>query len=343
MHKQENVSLLGFCVHGWYGISNACWCLLHRVAGIVGDVLFSTKESSPYDLAVVQLRDSLLEASVPQMAQSFHPGFVTFLLNGDIRTTIIKLDTRFMFSKPFLHLENSSQVSLQLVFFLPAGDPVVVVGYGGMGQRCGPSLTCGVLSKAISLEQQPVMLQTTCAVQAGTSGGAVVHRHTRELLGKKQKIQNSFWSAGGTWRTLHGAPHVGRKICWFMSVFSFCTAVFPLLTHTSIFLQASCPATRRTSLPKSCTRISTTASQWLFSRECCSTLSRQRTPVSSGCWTWQKRESEGFGGCKSLRAKCSTVTAIESKQSETDWTVNPVLITMLLHHIVYFIKQSVFF
>lgn len=339
------LSVQGFCVYGWCRISNARWCLLHRVAAIVGDVLFSTKESSPYDLAVVQLRDSLSEASFPQMAQSFHPGFVTFLLNGDTRTTIIKSETCFMFStkpEPFLHLENSCQISLRLVFFLSAGDPVVVVGYGGMGRRCGPSLTRGVLSKAISLEHQPVMLQTTCAVQAGTSGGAVVHRHTRELLGKKQK-KNPALFVVSRGHTLHGAPHVGRKICWFMSVFSFCTAVFPVLTHTSIFLQASCPATRRTSLPKSCTRISTTASQWLFSRERCSTLSRQRTPVSSGCWTWQKRESEGFGGCKSLRAKCSRVTAIESKQCETDWTVKPALITMLLHHIVYFIEQSAVF
>lgn len=86
---------------------------------------------------------------------------------------------------------------------------MVVVGYGGMGRRCGPSLTCGVLSKAISLEHQPVMLQTTCAVQAGTSGGAVVHRHTGELLGKKQKkIQYSLWSAGGTRRTLYTVHHM---------------------------------------------------------------------------------------------------------------------------------------
>lgn len=92
---------------------------------------------------------------------------------------------------------------------------MVVVGYGGMGRRCGPSLTCGVLSKAISLEQQPVMLQTTCAVQAGTSGGAVVHRHTRELLGKKQKKNPELFlvSRGHLENTLYGAPHVGRKIC----------------------------------------------------------------------------------------------------------------------------------
>lgn len=69
-------------------------------------------------------------------------------------------------------------------FFLTAGDPVVVVGYGGLGRRCGPSLTCGILSKAISLKEGPVMLQTTCAVQAGTSGGAVVQRYSGELLGK---------------------------------------------------------------------------------------------------------------------------------------------------------------
>ncbi|XP_065815585.1 peroxisomal leader peptide-processing protease [Labrus bergylta] len=107
-----------------------------RVLDVVGDVLFSTRASSPYDLAFVQMRDAVKHAVVPQMAQSFSPG-----------------------------------------------ESVVVVGYGGLGRRSGPSLTCGILSKAIILNDQPVMLQTTCAVQAGASGGAVVHRYTGELLG----------------------------------------------------------------------------------------------------------------------------------------------------------------
>ncbi|KAM3862532.1 peroxisomal leader peptide-processing protease [Diretmus argenteus] len=103
---------------------------------VVGDVLFSTKASSPYDLALVQLRDSAPEVVLPQLAKYFQPG-----------------------------------------------EDVVVVGYGGLGRSCGPSLTCGILSKAISWNYQPVMLQTTCAVQAGASGGAVVRTHTGELLG----------------------------------------------------------------------------------------------------------------------------------------------------------------
>nr|XP_019943426.1 PREDICTED: peroxisomal leader peptide-processing protease [Paralichthys olivaceus] len=107
-----------------------------RVRNVVGVVLFSTKASSPYDLALVELGDSVPETTVPQMAQSFNPG-----------------------------------------------ESVVVVGYGGLGQRCGPSLTGGVLSKAISWKSQPVMLQTTCAVQAGASGGAVVRKLSGELLG----------------------------------------------------------------------------------------------------------------------------------------------------------------
>ncbi|XP_042358410.1 peroxisomal leader peptide-processing protease [Plectropomus leopardus] len=107
-----------------------------RVHDVVGEVLFSTKASSPYDLALVQLRDSTTKAVVPRMAQSYNPG-----------------------------------------------ESVVVVGYGGLGRRCGPSFTCGVLSKAISLSEGPIMLQTTCAVQAGTSGGAVVRTQTGELLG----------------------------------------------------------------------------------------------------------------------------------------------------------------
>ncbi|KAM6922476.1 peroxisomal leader peptide-processing protease [Lycodopsis pacificus] len=107
-----------------------------RVRDVVGDVLFATKASSSYDLALVQLRDSVTEAVVPCMAQSYSPG-----------------------------------------------ESVVVVGYGGLGRRCGPSLTSGVLSKTITWKDQPVMLQTTCAVQAGTSGGAVVRTRSGELLG----------------------------------------------------------------------------------------------------------------------------------------------------------------
>lgn len=107
-----------------------------RVQDMTGDVLFSTKASSPYDVALVQLRRSLPEAVVPQMAQRFSPG-----------------------------------------------ESVLVVGYGGLGRRCGPSLTCGILSKAIGPNQRPIMLQTTCAVQSGASGGAVVRTCSGELLG----------------------------------------------------------------------------------------------------------------------------------------------------------------
>lgn len=79
-----------------------------------------------------------------------------------------------------------------LVYFpSSAGDSAVVVGYGGTGRHCGPSLTSGIISKAIRLKGQLVMLQTTCAVQAGASGGAVVQRHSGELLGRKHRGSRS--------------------------------------------------------------------------------------------------------------------------------------------------------
>uniref|UniRef100_A0A3P9K826 Peroxisomal leader peptide-processing protease n=1 Tax=Oryzias latipes TaxID=8090 RepID=A0A3P9K826_ORYLA len=109
---------------------------MNRVLDVSGDVIFCTKASSPYDLALMELRVPVPEAVVPRMSQSFNPGV-----------------------------------------------PVLVVAYGGLGRRCGPSQTCGILSKAICLNHQPVMLQTTCAVQAGASGGAVVQKQTGELLG----------------------------------------------------------------------------------------------------------------------------------------------------------------
>ncbi|XP_024152263.1 peroxisomal leader peptide-processing protease [Oryzias melastigma] len=109
---------------------------MNKVLDVLGDVIFCTKASSPYDLALVELRVPVPGAVVPRMSQSFNPGVA-----------------------------------------------VLVVAYGGLGRRCGPSQTCGILSKAICLDHQPVMLQTTCAVQAGASGGAVVQKQTGELLG----------------------------------------------------------------------------------------------------------------------------------------------------------------
>lgn len=59
--------------------------LFHRVHDVVGDVLFSTKASSPYDLALVQLRDSATEAAVPRLAQRFNPGLISVLFSGNCR------------------------------------------------------------------------------------------------------------------------------------------------------------------------------------------------------------------------------------------------------------------
>ena len=50
--------------------------LLFRFHVVMGDVLFSTKSSSSYDFAVVQLRDSAPEVVVPPVAKSFQPGGV---------------------------------------------------------------------------------------------------------------------------------------------------------------------------------------------------------------------------------------------------------------------------
>ncbi|XP_067093205.1 peroxisomal leader peptide-processing protease isoform X2 [Osmerus mordax] len=116
-----------------------------RYNDVMGDVLYSTKDSSPYDVAIVQLRDPTVEAVMPRLATSFQLGHTV--------------------------TEKYS-------------EDVVVVGYGALGQRCGgPSLTRGILSRAVSRCSETIMLQTTCAVQAGTSGGAVVRVSSGELLG----------------------------------------------------------------------------------------------------------------------------------------------------------------
>ncbi|NXH09343.1 TYSD1 protease, partial [Bucco capensis] len=108
-----------------------------RAATILGGhVVFATEESSPYDVAVVELEESM-------------PGFVPPCL----------ADT-----------------------FLP-GEEVSVVGFGALGRACGPSVTAGVLSAVVVVAGQPVMLQTTCAVHGGSSGGPLISSRSGCLLG----------------------------------------------------------------------------------------------------------------------------------------------------------------
>ncbi|KAM9612118.1 peroxisomal leader peptide-processing protease [Morphnus guianensis] len=108
-----------------------------RAAAVLGGhVVFATEESSPFDVAAVELEESV-------------PGFVPPCL----------ADT-----------------------FLP-GEEVSVVGFGALGRACGPSVTAGVLSAVVAVAGRPIMLQTTCAVHGGSSGGPLVSSRSGCLLG----------------------------------------------------------------------------------------------------------------------------------------------------------------
>ncbi|NXT81139.1 TYSD1 protease, partial [Zapornia atra] len=108
-----------------------------RAATVLGGrVVFATEESSPFDVAVVELEESV-------------PGFVS--------------------PRP----ANT---------FLP-GEEVSVVGFGSLGCACGPSVTTGVLSAVVGVAGRPVMLQTTCAVHGGSSGGPLISSRSGCLLG----------------------------------------------------------------------------------------------------------------------------------------------------------------
>ncbi|XP_042552428.1 peroxisomal leader peptide-processing protease isoform X1 [Dipodomys spectabilis] len=63
------------------------------------------------------------------------------------------------------------------------GEAVSVVGFGIFGQACGPSVTSGILSAVVQVDDTPVMLQTTCAVHGGSSGGPLFSTHSGDLLG----------------------------------------------------------------------------------------------------------------------------------------------------------------
>ncbi|XP_065495105.1 peroxisomal leader peptide-processing protease [Caloenas nicobarica] len=101
-----------------------------------GHLVFATEESSPFDVAVVELQDSVPGFVPPRPAHAFLPG-----------------------------------------------EEVSVMGFGALGRACGPSVTAGVLSAVVTVAGRPVMLQTTCAVHGGSSGGPLVSSHSGHLLG----------------------------------------------------------------------------------------------------------------------------------------------------------------
>ncbi|KAM6329949.1 peroxisomal leader peptide-processing protease [Podargus strigoides] len=105
-------------------------------ASIKGRVVFATEESSPFDMAVVELEESVTGFVPPRPADTFLPG-----------------------------------------------EEVSVVGFGALGRACGPSVTAGVLSAVVAVAGHPVMLQTTCAVHGGSSGGPLVSSRSGHLLG----------------------------------------------------------------------------------------------------------------------------------------------------------------
>lgn len=86
-----------------------------------------------------------------------------------------------------------------------------VVGFGALGRACGPSVTTGVLSAVVAVAGRPVMLQTTCAVHGGSSGGPLVSSRSGRLLGKL-----GFPKAGGGGGGGGGVSHGCPPVTWVM-------------------------------------------------------------------------------------------------------------------------------
>ncbi|NXI43223.1 TYSD1 protease, partial [Galbula dea] len=149
-----------------------------RAATILGGhVVFITEESSPFDVAVVELEESMPCFVPPCLADTFLPG-----------------------------------------------EEVRVVGYGALGRACGPSVTAGVLSAVVAVAGCPVMLQTTCAVHGGSSGGPLVSSRSGCLLGIVASNTRDT-SAGATY------PHL-----------NFCIPITVLQSPVACYRRTSDPA-----------------------------------------------------------------------------------------------------
>ncbi|NXM82945.1 TYSD1 protease, partial [Oenanthe oenanthe] len=131
-------------------------------AALRGRVVFATEESSPFDVAVVELEESVPGFVPPCLADTFLPGK--------------------RWEDAGCGVGNAAPPSPPPASPV-AGEEVSVVGFGALGRACGPSVTAGVLSAVVAVAGRPVMLQTTCAVHGGSSGGPLVSSRSGCLLG----------------------------------------------------------------------------------------------------------------------------------------------------------------
>ncbi|XP_030849308.1 peroxisomal leader peptide-processing protease-like [Strongylocentrotus purpuratus] len=83
------------------------------------------------------------------------------------------------------HQDNASLVSIGMDTDYREGSRVYAVGFPlfDPSQSSTPSVTSGVVSKVIRINQKPIMTQSTCAINAGASGGALLCAETGNLVG----------------------------------------------------------------------------------------------------------------------------------------------------------------
>ncbi|NXU21049.1 TYSD1 protease, partial [Pardalotus punctatus] len=135
-----------------------------RDAAVLGGrVVFATEESSPFDVAVVELEESVPGFVPPCLADTFLPGEQWRDTGCWGRGWITPLRPPPASPTP--------------------GEEVSMVGFGALGRVCGPSVTAGILSAVLAVAGHPVMLQTTCAVHGGSSGGPLISSRSGSLMG----------------------------------------------------------------------------------------------------------------------------------------------------------------
>ncbi|NXN71681.1 TYSD1 protease, partial [Himantopus himantopus] len=125
---------------------------------------------------VVEAGDTVRVTLVPG------PGRAATILEGHV---VFATEASSPFDVAVVELEKSVPgfVPPRLADTFLQGEEVSVVGFGALGRACGPSVTMGVLSAVVTVAGRPVMLQTTCAVHGGSSGGPLISSRSGRLLG----------------------------------------------------------------------------------------------------------------------------------------------------------------
>jgi len=150
------------------------------------DVLFATEADCSLDFALLRVKNSSFQNAVAINKQHANSNVFT---NDTIHAKILSgenvKNANILPKNTHVKCSNIITNSADINNILTKGTDIFAIGYSTFGHHINslPCITSGVISNICLVNGSLAILQTSAAVHCGGSGGAIISKHSGQLLG----------------------------------------------------------------------------------------------------------------------------------------------------------------